>query len=343
LNATVAGVAGGSAPGGLTYSSAAGTVLPAGSSTLRITAAATDNYNEASREVTIRAYDAARISGVAFTDYNHDGVVGFGEAGVAGVVVALTGTDMNGQPVSVSATSDSSGYYSFDNLLPGSYVTGGTGTLTAGSPNHWDVSFDTAGTGGSTSSTNNFALVPGASDQLKKGQTAGIGFWHNKNGQALIQALNGASTSTQLANWLAERFPNMFGNMAGKRNAQVAAIYQQVFAYKGDKTEAQFFATALSIYASSSLLAGGNYAASYGFTVTQGGAEVATTSVGSNGAVVGVANNTVMTVMDIMRALDAQATAPITATEVGRLFLNNPAMRTKATSLLGAINDTGGI
>jgi hypothetical protein len=135
----------------------------------------------------------------------------------------------------------------------------------------------------------------------------------------------------------------MFGNMAGKSNAQVAAIYQQVFAYKGEKTEAQFFATALSMYATSNLLAGGNYSASYGFSLTQDGAGVATFNVGSNGAVVGVSNNSVMIVMDIMRALDAQASAPITATGIGSLFLNNQTMRSKATSLLGAINDNGGI
>ena len=54
LNATVAGVSGGSPAGALTYTPAAGTLLNAGlSQTLHVDAAATDNYNAASEEVTI--------------------------------------------------------------------------------------------------------------------------------------------------------------------------------------------------------------------------------------------------------------------------------------------------
>jgi len=53
LNATVVGVAGGSAPGALTYTPAAGTILPAGSNSLTVTAAATANYNSATKTVTI--------------------------------------------------------------------------------------------------------------------------------------------------------------------------------------------------------------------------------------------------------------------------------------------------
>src|ERR1051326_2620629 len=54
LNATVAGVSGGSAPGALTYTPLAGTVLSAGNGqTLRVDAAATSNYNSAYKTVTI--------------------------------------------------------------------------------------------------------------------------------------------------------------------------------------------------------------------------------------------------------------------------------------------------
>jgi hypothetical protein len=53
LNATVAGVSGGSAPGVLTYTPASGTVLPAGSQNLHVDAAATQNYNAANRDVTL--------------------------------------------------------------------------------------------------------------------------------------------------------------------------------------------------------------------------------------------------------------------------------------------------
>ncbi len=53
LNATVSGVSGGSVPGSLTYSPAAGTLLAAGSHTLTVTAASTADYNETTFDVTI--------------------------------------------------------------------------------------------------------------------------------------------------------------------------------------------------------------------------------------------------------------------------------------------------
>ncbi|MHA6247794.1 T9SS type A sorting domain-containing protein, partial [Pontibacter sp. CAU 1760] len=53
LNASVAGVAGGYAPSSPTYDPELGTVLDAGSHTLSVKAAATDNYNEANNSVTL--------------------------------------------------------------------------------------------------------------------------------------------------------------------------------------------------------------------------------------------------------------------------------------------------
>jgi hypothetical protein len=54
LNATVAGIAGGSPPGALTYTPPAGTVLPPGANqALKVDAAATMNYNPATKTVYI--------------------------------------------------------------------------------------------------------------------------------------------------------------------------------------------------------------------------------------------------------------------------------------------------
>lgn len=53
LNATAAGVSGGSTPGALSYSPAAGTVLLAGNHTLMVTAAATQNYHSATKSVVL--------------------------------------------------------------------------------------------------------------------------------------------------------------------------------------------------------------------------------------------------------------------------------------------------
>ena len=164
-------------------------------------------------------------------------------------------------------------------------------------------------------------------------------------GQALIKALNGG-TGTQLGDWLAATFPNMFGatgaNLAGKSNAQVAAYFQALFATRGDKLEAQVLATALSVYVTNSTLAGGTYAAAYGFTMAAGGAGLATFNVGSDGAAVGQANGTTITILDILLAADQHATHTTTAAGF-TLYAGNQAMRGLADDLFGRINDLGGI
>src|SRR5262249_26150173 len=148
----------------------------------------------------------------------------------------------------------------------------------------------------------NYGEVPAASGPVQKGQTAGIGFWHNKNGQALILALNGGGTSHELGDWLAATFSNLYGansnnNLAGKSNADIAALFQQDFLEHGPKLDAQVLATALSVYATNATLDSTQAAAQYGFTVSGYGLGTATFNVGSNGAAFGVANNTSLTVM----------------------------------------------
>ncbi|MGJ7529673.1 SdrD B-like domain-containing protein [Variovorax sp. GB1P17] len=64
------------------------------------------------------------ISGRVYYDRDGNGAQGAPatEPGIAGVTVTLTGTDVNGQSVSRTTTTDSSGDYSFPNLAPGSYT-----------------------------------------------------------------------------------------------------------------------------------------------------------------------------------------------------------------------------
>ncbi len=65
LNATVAGVSGGTAPGALTYAPVTGTVLNAGASqNLQVDAAATSNYNAATKIVQINVNKAASVTTV---------------------------------------------------------------------------------------------------------------------------------------------------------------------------------------------------------------------------------------------------------------------------------------
>src|SRR5207249_3343001 len=63
----------------------------------------------------------------------------------------------------------------------------------------------------------------------------------------------------------------------------------------------------LSVYATNATLDSTHVAAQYGFTVSGDGVGTAAVNVGSNGDAFGVANNTMLTVMDLLLATDAQA------------------------------------
>ena len=60
-------------------------------------------------------------SGTVFQDDNGDGVQNFGEGGIAGVEIILTGTDVFGNPVEITTFTDAAGNYTFDNLVAGNY------------------------------------------------------------------------------------------------------------------------------------------------------------------------------------------------------------------------------
>lgn len=62
------------------------------------------------------------ISGKVWVDANNDGVVDPGEEGIVGVTVELTGTAIDGTPVTVTVTTDADGNYSFTDLPPGTYT-----------------------------------------------------------------------------------------------------------------------------------------------------------------------------------------------------------------------------
>ncbi len=57
-------------------------------------------------------YLGARVDGTVFWDVNHNGVLE-GEPGLSNVIVTLTGTDLNNNPVTLVTTTDASGAYYF--------------------------------------------------------------------------------------------------------------------------------------------------------------------------------------------------------------------------------------
>jgi hypothetical protein len=162
---------------------------------------------------------------------------------------------------------------------------------------------------GSWSSTPSKVGFVCQSSGVGAGDTATIGFWHNKNGQALINSFNGGPTSTALANWLATNFPHLYGplssnNLTGKTNADVAALFMTFFNVTGQKTYAQVLAGALASYATNTNLSG-TVAGQYGFNTSPGGTGSKTYNVGSYGAAIGLVNNTSYTVLQLLQQADA--------------------------------------
>ncbi len=151
------------------------------------------------------------------------------------------------------------------------------------------------------------------------GHFGAVSLWSNSTGQALIKAFNGSASATQLAQWLATSFPNLYGASAGSghstvnsngtyfTNAQVAAAYAN---FTGDAQ--QVLSAALSLYATSSLLEGASAAAvakADHLSVTADGSANDNYTVGANGAAFGVANNTTMTIMQLLEDLNASTVA----------------------------------
>ena len=125
-------------------------------------------------------------------------------------------------------------------------------------------------------------------------------------------------------------------NLAGKSNAFIASFFQSRFVLKDQKLDAQVLATALAVYVTDGTLDNTGVGTQYGFTVGGNGVATATYNVGAHGAAFGVADNTVMTVMDMLLAADAQAVN-------GVLYGGNTVQRTKANNVFGAINQAGGL
>ena len=73
-------------------------------------------------------FQAAEIGNFVWEDLDGDGVQDFGEPGIPGVQVTLTGTTGDGAPVNLSTTTNGTGFYLFSGLEPGTYK------LTFGTP-----------------------------------------------------------------------------------------------------------------------------------------------------------------------------------------------------------------
>jgi len=108
------------------------------------------------------------VGGYVYADANNNGAKDNGEIGLAGVSVALTGTDATGHAVALTNATAADGSYLFTNLAPGIY------TLTRGStPSGYLDGKETAGSGfgGSVNNTALSAIISGVTISGGSGQS----------------------------------------------------------------------------------------------------------------------------------------------------------------------------
>ena len=299
----------------------------------------------------------ATISGTVFVDADGDGLFDGGtETAIDAVMVELYGasgglldtdlTELGG--VYAFIVDDEYGTYRVREIQPTGVSNGAAILGSAGgdviSSNEMRLTLN-----GSNASEYDFTE---AGQAVQAGDTASIGFWQNKNGQALIK--QGGSA---LVAWLNTNFANIFGNTfsngSGGDNAiEVANFYKNEFfkqKLKGTpKVDAQFMATALATFFTSSNLSGGTVAACYGFHVTQTGAGTKVVNVHCSGAAFGVTNNTNMTIMSLLLATNdrtgARANSYSNVYDMngdGVLDNTEKALRVLANTIYSDINEAG--
>ncbi|MET3464246.1 SdrD B-like domain-containing protein [Variovorax atrisoli] len=102
---------------------------------------------------------ASSLAGRVYHDADYNGSSSAGDPGIAGVTVTLTGTDMYGNPVSLTTTTAAgTGNYAFNNLTPGNY------TLTETQPAGFVDGADAAGSAGGTAGNDVVSAITLASN-----------------------------------------------------------------------------------------------------------------------------------------------------------------------------------
>jgi hypothetical protein len=184
------------------------------------------------------------------------------------------------------------------------------------------------------------AIITSLGQSVKKGLTGDIGFWNNKNGQALINSFNSGSTSKGLSTWLAVTFPNLYGasasanNLTGKTNAQVAAYFQTLYKLGGNQVQAQVLAMALNVFATTRSLSG-NAGAAYGFTITDWGLGAYSYSVPTkDAAAFGLTSSATRNVYELLLAVNKLAVN-------GVLYNGDLTLQAEAADLFNALNKAG--
>ena len=148
--------------------------------------------------VTINVTRLANISGAVFVDVNHNGLFDANEPGIDGVTINLL--DQSGNPVldgggdPITVLTSNGGLYLFEALQPGIYQ------VSEEQPSGVSDGGEQLGSlGGTIVANDRMQLTITGADafdyafaefgqQLTSGDSAGVGFWHNKSGQGVDRA-----------------------------------------------------------------------------------------------------------------------------------------------------------
>ncbi len=98
---------------------------------------------------------SGELSGNVYVDSDGDGFFDPDETPIPGVIITLTGTDINGNPVTLTTTTAADGSYFFDDLLPGDY------TVTQTQPTGFIDGIDTLGDSGGFVTNDTFTVSLG--------------------------------------------------------------------------------------------------------------------------------------------------------------------------------------
>jgi hypothetical protein len=240
--------------------------------------------------------------GVALTSPAFVGQGGSGSGYTFSAVGLPTGLSMSATGV-ISGTSSVSGTFPYTITVTDSNHVSGTKlcSITVQPP---AVSYTTVGTG----------------------DTATIGFWNNKNGQYILSILDSGNPPQKIGAWLASQYPGLFGNLANATCSDVSAQFRTYFRVSGTpKVYAQIMAGAIASYVTNTAVSGTDPAlvsarTKFGFNSSVGGTWNKLYNVGSNGAAIGVPNNSSWTVAQLLNRASTMKASGSFTTAVSNAF-----------------------